>query len=271
MNRLTIPIVGIVCIGLSYFAGRHHSEADAEHRPMATQQTALKEVHASNNARSVLQHHLEDTPTPEIPVAQDVPAQIAKTVRDEVEQLDDMPALDSYLDELETRARSNGSVSALHVEPGMMAIEKMLLEEGPEVVANAQADFARRMTRLSRSLRGLPEQDQPPEVNFDTLYQRIAESSGSERQKLVGSYLEGLDFLEPEEREVRLAELDTLVVADKEAHAEGELWEHLQAVKEATSEDERRRAVRHYLDAADNLDPERTAQALADLDRLVSR
>lgn len=272
MNRLITPIVGIVCIGVAYFAGRHHSEVDAPHGPSAAQRPALKEAHLpSADTRATFQRRIEDDLSSEAPVAQDIPAQVAETVREEVERLNDTPALDAYLDELETRARTKGLVSALEVEPGMMAIEKLLLPKGPEVVANAQADYARRMTRLSRSLRGLPEQEQPPEVDFDALYQRIAESSGSERQKHIGSYLEGLDFLEPEEREVRLAELDTLVVADKETRAEGDLWEHLQAVRDATSADERRQAVRHYLDAADNLDPERTAQALADLDRLVSR
>jgi hypothetical protein len=70
--------------------------------------------------------------------------------------------IDGYLADLEAHARQNGKVTALEVEPGLMAIREHAEQLGTEEALRKSDEFAQKMARLSAQLDGRPLNAPPP-------------------------------------------------------------------------------------------------------------
>jgi hypothetical protein len=91
----------------------------------------------------------EQPPRAEAPPPQDLRAEIRRRIAVSVEPLRTEAELEHYLARLETAARARGFATALEVEPGLAAIEKVLGERGPSAVMRRQGAF-------DASMRGVP-------------------------------------------------------------------------------------------------------------------
>jgi hypothetical protein len=92
---------------------------------------------------AVLTRHLpqEQPPPVEAPPPQDLRAEIRRRIAMNVEPLRTEAELEHYLAQLEAAARARGHATALEVEPGLAAIEKVLGERGPSAVMRRQGAF----------------------------------------------------------------------------------------------------------------------------------
>ena len=114
--------------------------------------------------------------------------------------------LDRYLDGLEAKARAQGSVTALEVQPGVMAIRKAPYTEDGERRMQRVMEFSDRMAKLSAQLRGAS--DTP--VSLPSL-DAIKNASGADRTQLIDKYLEGSRRLGPEQRQEANQQLNDLI------------------------------------------------------------
>jgi hypothetical protein len=85
--------------------------------------------------------------------AVDMRARIEEAIRTEVEPLHRRPDVEAYLERLRRRAVAQRRVTALEVEPGVAAIERLMPELGPEATQERVARFVQSMTALSREYR----------------------------------------------------------------------------------------------------------------------
>ncbi|WP_375772209.1 hypothetical protein NR798_15410 [Archangium gephyra] len=83
----------------------------------------------------------EQPPRAETPAPQDLRAEIRRRIAANVEPLRTEAELEHYLSELEAAARARGFATALEVEPGLAAIEKVLGGHGPGAVVRRQGAF----------------------------------------------------------------------------------------------------------------------------------
>jgi hypothetical protein len=120
-------------------------------------------------------------------------------------------SLEDYLATLEARARTQGRVSALEVEPGLEMIQRH------DQTGEKLLQFARRMQALQRELASDDEKAEPsapPEQRLDMLSARIAQAeSEAARQAAVRAYLETVGELPPGSEGAALAELNRLTNA----------------------------------------------------------
>lgn len=79
-------------------------------------------------------------------------AAIDQAVRTETQGLDTPEAVDAYLDRLESRARAQGKVTAVEIEPGITAIDRLRSSLGEERVLEKRNQFSRRMEQLQFDL-----------------------------------------------------------------------------------------------------------------------
>lgn len=86
------------------------------------------------------------------PAQSNVRAAIDDAIRKETAGLDTPEAVDAYLDRLEKRAREQGKVTAVEIEPGITAIDRLRGSLGEERVAEKRNRFSRRMEQLQWEL-----------------------------------------------------------------------------------------------------------------------
>jgi hypothetical protein len=146
-----------------------------------------------------------------LPVPPDVRAQIRQAVETEVAPLKGAGEVERYLGDLEARARRNRRVTALEVEPGVEAIQRLAGEIGPERTQEKLATFTQTMARLSAELDG---RDRPaPPTDFNDLARRIEAARGDERNALIRRYDEATRGLPPEEQQREIERLNRLAAA----------------------------------------------------------
>jgi hypothetical protein len=97
---------------------------------------------------------------PEAPQLRPVPppipnvrAEVVKVVEARAPEIHTVGDVDHYLGELEAQARRKHQVTALEVEPGILAIRQMQSELGPDETMRLTADFTQKMARLSAEAR----------------------------------------------------------------------------------------------------------------------
>jgi len=93
---------------------------------------------------------------PSVAPAIDMRARIEEAIRTEVEPLHGRRDVEAYLERLTRRAVAQRRVTALEVEPGVAAIERLMPELGPEATQEWVARFVQSMTALSREYRESP-------------------------------------------------------------------------------------------------------------------
>jgi hypothetical protein len=180
--------------------------------------------------------------------------------------------LEGYLASLERRARAQGRVTALEVQPGMALAES--LTGDPE----RARQFARRMETVQRELSAPRAGAAPspsrqaapatPSAVVDALAGRIgAESDGPRRQVLIREYLEAAQALTDEEEAMALKRLGRIpgVLPPAPAVASpDDLYRAIGAAEPA----HRQAAIARYLEAVEGLpDEEERARRLRDLER----
>jgi hypothetical protein len=82
----------------------------------------------------------------------DLHTAIEQEIQKETGGLNSEPAVDAYLDRLERRARQQGKVTAVEIEPGFVAIQRLDAALGSKRVLEKQAQFSGRMERLQQEL-----------------------------------------------------------------------------------------------------------------------
>lgn len=190
--------------------------------------------------------------------------------RIEEEEARELPGLsgradvEAYLDRLVARARAQGHVTAVEVEPGMSAIFGLrgTLAEG-EVLAMAD-DFDARMQALSTELGASPAA--PPPALDEALAQIAGADDPLARQDAIDDALEALEGLDEPERLAAEARLDE-VLRDETPSARADPVALREAIDMAVGTAERERAVRRYVEAVENLPREEAEARLAEVER----
>ena len=108
-------------------------------------------------------HHAEVSPRPPA-IASAAPAlppvdlrpRVEAALRDEVEPLRGKDDVTAYLERLHVRATARGQVTALEIEPGVAAIERLTPELGSEAAQEWVGRFVQSMTELSQRNRQSP-------------------------------------------------------------------------------------------------------------------
>lgn len=90
--------------------------------------------------------------SPEASARQSLRPAIEAEIEKETAGLDTEGAVDAYLDRLERRARAQGKVTAVEIEPGMVAIQRLGAVLGHKAVMEKQARFGDRMQKLQSEL-----------------------------------------------------------------------------------------------------------------------
>jgi hypothetical protein len=86
------------------------------------------------------------------PAQSNLRAAVDEAIRTETPGLDTPQAVDAYLERLEKRAREQGKVTAVEIEPGITAIDRLRGTLGEERVAEKRNRFSRRMEQLQFEL-----------------------------------------------------------------------------------------------------------------------
>ncbi|MCB9715720.1 MAG: hypothetical protein H6712_17755 [Myxococcales bacterium] len=171
--------------------------------------------------------------------------------------------VEAYLDRLVARARAQGRVTAVEVEPGMSAIFALRssMPEG-ELLAMAD-DFDARMQSLSAELGAIPR---PPSPDLDEALAALRDDDPLRREEAIERALEAIEPLDEPARLEAEARLDEALRGREEASRLEP--EDLRAeIDAATDPDERDLAVRRYVEAVENLPREEAEARLADLER----
>jgi hypothetical protein len=171
--------------------------------------------------------------------------------------------VEAYLDRLEARARAQGRVTAVEIEPGMTAIFALRgpLPEG-EVLALAEA-FDARMQALGAEL-GAAARPAPP--RFEEALAALARAEGSDAREAATRV--ALDALEPLDEPTRLAaeaRLDAALGAPEPPPA-ADPQALRQAIDQAAGARDRALAVRRYVEAVENLPREQAEGLLAEVE-----
>jgi hypothetical protein len=103
----------------------------------------------------------DDKPEPET-APRNIRAEVEQKVEADRPRLNSAHDVDSYLVDLEARARRNGRVTALEIEPGVMAIREHEAQLGPDQALQKTAEFTQKMARLSAELDKRPLNQEPP-------------------------------------------------------------------------------------------------------------
>lgn len=190
----------------------------------------------------------------------DLRPRIEQEQQRELPPLRDRDDVDAYLERLVSRARVQGRVTAVEVEPGMSAIFA-LRGSMPEAQLLALADdFDARMQALSAELGASPRSSAP---DFDEALFALHDARDPvARGEAIERVLEALEPLDEPARLEAEARLDqTLGGPEPELRADtAALRDDIEA---ATEPHDREHAVRRYVEAVENL-PREQAEALLD-------
>jgi hypothetical protein len=171
--------------------------------------------------------------------------------------------LERYLDSLEQRARAQGQVTALELEPGRALAESVT---GDQERAN---QFGRRMERVQRELSGAPAAAVPSAASVEALAARInAETDNQRRQALIREYMDAAQALPDEEQPAAIQRINRIIAAMPPAAPPGNPDDLYRAIAEAEPR-QRQAAIMRYLEAVEALpDEEERARRVRALDRV---
>jgi hypothetical protein len=158
-------------------------------------------------------------------------------------------SLDRFLDVLEARARAQGKVTALEVEPGIAMIERH--SSDPEEIAR----FSERMQRLQQELSaGTAKPDTAPNVALEAVLERAARAGGdAERQALVREYLEAVHRLPDAQQATAIERLNERLGAKAGVPDEATLDATYGAIERAHDAAARQELIREYLELLSEL------------------
>jgi hypothetical protein len=202
------------------------------------------------------------------PAEVDLRPRVAQAIGEAVQKVGamrDEAAVRALLSELEQRARRQGVVTAMEIEPGLAAIETLEDAVGIDGVQLRQAEFAARMTALTRAQAKPAPAAQVPAV--ESIAREIERTPSAEaRAQLVAQYVRAADLLPEDQREQAMGRLNQLagkreaatpetILARLDAtRAEGDravLVAELEGLIADRSEEEQR----HYLEEAQRSRP----------------
>jgi hypothetical protein len=172
--------------------------------------------------------------------------------------------VEAYLERLEARARANGRVTAVEIEPGMTAIFALrdTMPE-PDVLAMAD-DFDARMQALGTEL-GAAARPSPPDL--EQALAALAEAEGPRaREAATRRVLDGLEPLDEPARLAAEARLDE-ALREHAAPPAADPRELRRAIGEAAGPRDRELAVQRYVEAVENLPSEQAEALLAEVAR----
>ncbi len=213
-----VGIAGVVVIGLGVYL------AHAERAGRAPQARADAEPGITSGAgEESANETVGGAPAPATPRParrrgpSPTQARIQEAIAERLPQIHNAADLDRYLAELEARARYNRQVTALDVEPGMMAIQQQVGDIGPAGVATKTAEFAKRMNDLAaaeRARAGGP----PATPDLAELTRAVEQARGREdaRQVALRKYAEAVANLPAAEQPAAAARLNQLAHEGRE-------------------------------------------------------
>jgi hypothetical protein len=184
-------------------------------------------------------------------------------VREAIERADvrGRESLDRFLEMLEARARAQGKVTALEVEPGIAMIE--LHSKDPEEVSR----FSERMQRLQEEFaRAGAKPDGGASPTPEDLLSRMAQAKNdSDKQALVRQFLQTVSEL-PAERQAHALERLNAVAGSKIAPPDSATLDaSYQAIETAKDEVARQDFIREYLELVSELPDRERDERLARL------
>ncbi len=172
--------------------------------------------------------------------------------------------VEAYLERLEARARAQGRVTAVEIEPGMTAIFTLRGRVSEEDVLAMADDFDTRMQALGVEL-GTTARPASPDV--ERAFAALARAEGPRaREAATREVLDGLETLDEPARLAAEARLDEALEEHAAAPAADPL-ELRRAMDEAEGTRNRQLAVREYVEAVENHPREQADALLAEVAR----
>jgi hypothetical protein len=146
-------------------------------------------------------------PSLAVPPVAMLPPAVQREVETAVPTLHSEGDVDRYLAELQARARRQGRVTAVEVEPGVQAIAQLEASLPPGRAVEKLAEWQQQMSALSREL-----QPPAPAENPAQLLTAIGRTHKEEaRQELIARYLQATASMSPEDRLAAQQQLDQLI------------------------------------------------------------
>lgn len=172
--------------------------------------------------------------------------------------------VEAYLERLEARARAQGRVTAVEIEPGMTAIFALRgTVPEPDVLAMAD-DFDARMQALGAELGAAAR---PSPMGVEQAFAALEEAEDPRaREAATRQVLDGLESLDEPARLAAEARLDEALRDDAPPPAADPLALR-RAIDEAAGQHDRELAVQRYVEAVENLPREEAEALLAEVAR----
>jgi hypothetical protein len=189
--NISIGIAGILTL---YISGNEESKASKD--------TAI----AEDAAVAEDSHKRNLIPVKAMPERISVRRRIAQLIEKEVIPIEEQNQLDDYLMLLKDRAKENGRVTAMEVQPGIEAISKFETILGPIETMRRRQVFTGEMASLSKEFGDVPDAVEPLSAkNADALLEKIASvTDEDQRRQIVGEYLDRADTSDTLERHAAL-------------------------------------------------------------------
>ena len=193
--------------------------------------------------------------------------QIAEVVDREVSIIEDEHELDRYLEALARRAKENGKVTALEVQPGIEAINRQYSGKNSEKMNEEIVAFSQKMALLSESFS--PETGPSPPVDPDRIYDEVTQEADVGRQEgLVAKYVEQTYLMDPEAQSRALARLNDTVSQTRGPAEDVDFESMLDEIETTADSGNRQELIRRFLKSIYNAEPGSQAAWLERLNQL---
>jgi len=239
MRPAVVTLIGVAALGIGVALGLWGHERAGGASPKARAGGAPQ---ADSEPRKFETERPSAKPMP-------APSPMRARIREEVERAEvhDAADVERYLDSLEARARAQGKVTALEVEPGIEKIQRFSQNPDEKI-----ARFGERMLRVQRELSGTPPAAISPQREvlrqLDLLLADIRlPKDEAEKQEHIRKYLElarGLDEPQQSEELQALNQAAGVQRGPADPRAADTLWATIQA---SANENERQGLIREYL------------------------
>jgi len=198
---------------------------------------------------------------------------VRQVIEREVRPLGGVSKVNSYLNLLKQRAQEKQEVTALELEPGIEAIGALESIVGHEEMYQMRRAFLNEMSALSKSFGHVPEPPKPlTPIETEKLLDEIENEVNSEtRQQGIKEYIEKANTTGDRDQQIMLmARLDNVIAKNRVEPNSPNLDTIAESIQNAENNELKQKAIREYLDAADQLDPEKQIQAIARLKELAA-
>jgi hypothetical protein len=202
----------------------------------------------------------------------DMRALIDKTMKRELPALRTPHKVDHYLDTLKQRALDNQKVTALEVESGISAISALEETLGPEETYRRIGAFTDEMSKLSKQFGHVPAPPSPPTQQelAEKLDEIATETNKIFRQEATGEYVDMIDNIEDLDIKLKLADdLKQNIVAAEEPETLPDFDALAQQISNENDNAAKQAAVRKYLAAVGQLEPDEQLKAMERLNSLT--